>query len=318
MAGIPNLFSLARQAPGACVRMNAMRSSSAFSRRVATSLFVACVACVPPAAGRAAAQNRPASTAGAPRSIVLPRKLVSGAPATLSVLDAAGRLLPGVVLETTGGEKLRTDATGRAKFTAPAVPGKLVVHVEGQMIAASAPVVPASGSESAATSGVQLASSPHVLEVRNRFELAGTGFRGIADENHIAIGEKQALVLAASPTSIVALPDPDTPLGAAVLSAGIANQTPATAAVIVVTLEPIGPQGKLRAGQQATFTVRVRGTTEPLRIEISDLSPAILQLPNGNPLGMTTSGGAMNEAKFEVVLLAAGRYSVGAHLAPNQ
>lgn len=186
------------------------------------------------------------------------------------------------------------------------------------MIAASAPVVPASDSEPVASSGVQLASSPRVLEVRNRFELAGTGFRGIADENHIAIGGKQALVLAASPTSIVALPDPDTPLGAAVLSAGIANQTPATAAVIVVTLEAIGPQGALRVGQQTTFTVRVRGTAEPLRIEVSDLSPAILQLPDGNPLKVTTSGGTANEAKFEVVPLAAGKYSVRAHLAPNE
>ncbi len=282
------------------------------------SLFVTWIACVPSTVGRAGQQNRPASTAGAPRSIVLPRELVSGAPATLSVLDAAGRLVPGVVLETTSGERLRTDATGRAEFTAPAAPGKLVVHVEGQMIAASAPVVPASDSEPGASSGVQLASSPHVLEVRNRFELAGTGFRGIADENHIAIGGKQALVLAASPTSIVVLPDPDTPLGAAVLSAGVANQSPALAAVVVVTLEAIGPQGTLRVGQQTTFTVRVRGTTEPLRIEVSDLSPAILQLPDGNPLRMTTSGGAMNEAKFEVVPLAAGKYSVRAHLAPNE
>jgi len=295
-----------------------MRSISVLSRRLTLSLFAACIACVPSAGGRAAAQNRPASTAGVPRSIVLPKELVSGAPATLSVLDAAGRLVPGVVLETTSGEKLRTDATGRAEFTAPVAPGKLVVHVEGQMIAASAPVVPASDSEAGASLGVQLASSPHVLEVRNRFGLAGTGFRGIADENHITIGGKQALVLAASPTSIVALPDPDTPLGAAVLSAGVANQSPALAAVAVVTLEAIGPQGALRVGQKTTFTVRVRGTTEPLRIEVSDLSPAILQLPDGNPLRMTTSGGAMNEAKFEVVPLAAGKYTVRAHLAPNE
>ncbi len=294
-----------------------MRSISVLSRRLTLSLFAACIACVPSAGGRAAAQNRPASTAGVPRSIVLPKELVSGAPATLSVLDAAGRLVPGVVLETTSGEKLRTDATGRAEFTAPVAPGKLVVHVEGQMIAASAPVVPASDSEAGASLGVQLASSPHVLEVRNRFGLAGTGFRGIADENHITIGGKQALVLAASPTSIVALPDPDTPLGAAVLSAGVANQSPALAAVAVVTLEAIGPQGALRVGQKTTFTVRVRGTTEPLRIEVSDLSPAILQLPDGNPLRMTTSGGAMNEAKFEVVPLAAGKYSVRAHLAES-
>jgi hypothetical protein len=281
--------------------------------------LAACVACIATADGQVAPQKRPAAVAGAPRSIVLPRELVSGAPATLSVLDIAGRLVPDVALETTAGEKLHTDATGRAEFMAPAAPGKLFVHVEGQTIAASAPVVPASDPAPDATVSVQLSSSPHVLELRNRFELAGVGFRGNADDNHIAIGEKQALVLAASPTSVVAMPDPGTSLGAAVLSVGVANQAPpATAAVIVVTLDAIGPQGALRVGQQTTFTVRVRGTTEPLAIEVSDLSPAILQLPGGNPLKVTSTGGANNVAQFEVVPLAVGKYSVRAHLAQNE
>ena len=89
-------------------------------------------------------------------------------------------------------------------------------------------------------------------------------------------------------------------------------------AVIVVALDAVEPQGALRVGQQATFTVRVRGTTEPLAVEISDLSPAILQLPGGNPLKLTTTGGANNVAHFQVVPLAAGKYSVRAHLAANE
>jgi uncharacterized protein (DUF58 family) len=68
-------------------------------------------------------------------------------------------------------------------------------------------------------------------------------------------------------------------------------------------------------GQQTTFTVRVRGTREPVAVEVSDLSPAILRLTGGNPLKLTTSGGEMNEAQFEVVPLAAGKYSIRARLA---
>ncbi len=298
-----------------------MRSPRIALRRAAPVFFVAlaCTACAPATRGQAAPQNHSASVAGAPRSIVLPKQLVSGAAGTLSVLDAAGRLVPGIALETSDGAKLRTDATGRAQFVAPAAPGKFAVHVDGQTIAASAPIIPASDSPPDASASVQLASSPRVLDIHNRFELSGIGFRGIADDNHITIGKSQALVLAASPVSVVALPDPATPLGPAVLSFAVGNQAPPVAsAVIVVALDAVEPQGALRVGQQATFTVRVRGTTEPLAVEISDLSPAILQLPGGNPLKLTTTGGANNVAHFEVVPLAAGKYSVRAHLAANE
>ncbi len=297
----------------ACGTMNTMRMWDNFFRLAAVTLLGA--ACIAFAAGQAALQNGAATTAGRARSIVLPRELIAGASATLSVLDAVGRLVPGVALETTDGENLHTDATGRAIFAAPAAPGKLVVHVEGMMIAASAPVVAAPEAAQGASANVQLTSSPRVLELHNRFELAGTGFRGIADEDHVAIGEKQALVLAASPTSIIALPDPGTSLGMAVLSVEAMNQGSTTAATVVVAVEAIEPQGPLRVGQQTTFTVRVRGTKEPLAVEVSDLSPAILRLSGGNPLKLTTSGGEMNEAQFEVVPLAAGKYSIRARLA---
>ena len=46
------------------------------------------------------------------RTIILPQKMVAGAPATLAVLDSAGRLLPNVVVELSGGRNVTTDATG--------------------------------------------------------------------------------------------------------------------------------------------------------------------------------------------------------------
>jgi hypothetical protein len=84
-----------------------------------------------------------ASAAGAQDSsnppgaaIVLPHKLVSGERATLAVLDAAGHLTKGAVVEFTGGERVTTDATGRAAFTAPATPGVLLARLAGLEVSA--------------------------------------------------------------------------------------------------------------------------------------------------------------------------------------
>src|ERR1035437_4953751 len=73
----------------------------------------------------AAAQAPPKIQAPAPRIIVLQQKAIAGAPATLAVLDAAGRTLPNVVVELSTGQKVTTDVTGRALFTAPSEAGVL-------------------------------------------------------------------------------------------------------------------------------------------------------------------------------------------------
>ena len=49
----------------------------------------------------------------------MPRKIVSGEHATLAVLDVSGRLTPGVHVEFSNGDTLKTDTTGRAMFVAP-------------------------------------------------------------------------------------------------------------------------------------------------------------------------------------------------------
>ena len=87
------------------------------------------IACTP---AIAPAQDVPAQRAAVPRAIILPPAVVAGAQATLAVVDAAGRLLPGVAVEISGGqtarlrasspEKVTTDSTGRATFLAPGDP----------------------------------------------------------------------------------------------------------------------------------------------------------------------------------------------------
>jgi hypothetical protein len=62
------------------------------------------------------AQQAPAASGA--RILLLPRKLVSGERATLAVLDVNGKLTPGVNILFSNGDKITTDATGRAMFVA--------------------------------------------------------------------------------------------------------------------------------------------------------------------------------------------------------
>src|SRR6266699_1593478 len=89
----------------------------------------------------AGAREAPGVQVAAPRTIVLPQTTVSGAPATLAVLDSAGRMLPNVVVELSGGQKVTTDSTGRALFAVPGEPGVLTAQVSGHDVTASAPIV---------------------------------------------------------------------------------------------------------------------------------------------------------------------------------
>jgi hypothetical protein len=81
-------------------------------------------------------------------------------------------------------------------------------------------------------------------------------------------------------------------------------------------------------GQQAILTVRVRGTAQPLDVELGNWSPATIKLV-GQPSGgatsgaevqrVRTSGGEQNEAQVAIVPLSQGKFYVHARLArPRQ
>src|SRR5438445_1520465 len=79
----------------------------------------------------AAQQQAPAAAAA--RILLLPRRIVSGERATLAVLDVNGRLTPGVAVNFSNGDRLTTDATGRALFVAPLNPGVIFASIAGRM-----------------------------------------------------------------------------------------------------------------------------------------------------------------------------------------
>lgn len=267
-----------------------------------------------------AAQQPPKPRATpSPRLIILPRRVIAGAQATLAVLDSQGRLLSNVTVELSGGQKVTTDVTGRALFKAADQPGSMAAIVPGRRISASTTVLASedSGPQAApqgAAGGVSVVSYPRVLALHDRFALEGSGFRGAADSNRVFLNGDPCLVLASSPVSLVVLPGPSLPVGDVNLHIAVAGMDAGQFPVSAVLLEFSGPAEAVDAGSLGKLTVTAHGTTEPLLLEIRNGSPRVIQLSEGNVQRIKTSGGDDNAAQFEVKFVTGGNYSVSARL----
>ena len=265
------------------------------------------------------AQEPPRAQAAAPRTIVLPQEAVAGLPATLAVLDAAGRLLPNVAVEISGGQKVTTDSTGRALFAVPGEPGVLTAHISGREISASAPVVKSSDAAPPtpledSSAAVRVLRAPHFISLHDRFVVGGSGFRVEAESNHVYLSDQACLVLASSPVSLVVLPGLHVPIGMIKLRVNVAGHEAEPKPVSMVLLELSGPAEAPPAGAQGKLSVRVHGTRARLAIEIRNSSPDIIQFPRGNVERVTTSGGEPNVAEIVTKFLASGDYIVTARL----
>jgi hypothetical protein len=269
----------------------------------------------------AVAQEVPKVQAAA-RTIVLPQKMLAGAPATLAVLDSAGRMLPHAVVELSGIQKVTTDATGRALFTAPGEPGVLIARIPGRDVTASSAIVkspdPApQASVENSSAVVRVLAYPHFISLHDRFTMEGTGFRGEADANRVFLAGQACLVLASSPVSLVVLPGLHIPIGEIDLRVAVAGRDPASNPVVMVLLEFSGPLETPPVGAQGKLFVLVHGTRERLVVEVRNGSPEIIQLPRGNVERVTTSGGERNAAEIETKFLASGDYTITARLIPT-
>jgi len=271
-------------------------------------------------ATRAVPQQLPKShPSPSPRQIILAPVMVAGAQATLAVLDAQGRLLPNIVVELSGGLKVTTDATGRALFQAPDEPGMLLAKTAGHEITASANVVASADPGPHAASGaglgeVKIISYPRAVAIHDRFTLEGTGFRGLADTNHVYLNGDPCLVVASSPNSLVVFPGPPFRVGAVNLHVTVAGVDAGQFPISAVLLEITGPAESPDAGSVGKLILRARGTTDPLSIEVRNGSPGIILLTKGNVQRVKTSGGDHNIATVEVKFITAGDYTVSVRL----
>ncbi len=241
-------------------------------------------------------------------SIILPPRVVAGQPATLAVLDASGRLVPGVPLDIGNGQVIHTDATGRAKFTVPPRSGPFLAKITVGPGQAAAVVVPLSSA-----STVTIANVPPFVSLRDGFVIRGSGFQGDADANDVTVSGQHALVLAASPAALVLLPGPRIKPGEArivINSAGHAASAPLT----VVSFEFDATTHPVEPGRRSKLEVRAVGTDHALDLEVKNHTPNTLRFPDGDLQLVRTHGADDNIADFTVEGLAPGDFSFSVKL----
>lgn len=261
-------------------------------------------------------QQPPASTTSSTTwtvTIVLPPRVVAGGQATLAVLGVDGRLASGVTVEV-GGERVTTDTTGRAFFTAP-VAGRVLL-AKGSGGSTAALLDPPAAADSGLERRVSVAA---VVSLRESFSICGAGFRGDANATHVRINGEAALVLAASPECLQVLPSSRATPGPAQISIVSAvipgGQWSATTAL--VSLDSEFPQSGLLPGKKSLITVRVRGSEQRLRIAVENQTPGVLRLARGDVQELSSSGGAQNIASLEAQFLRSGDFSFDAKLLPS-
>ena len=242
-------------------------------------------------------------------TIVLPPKLMAGHPATLAVFGVDRKLAAGVTVTLGDGQMVTTDRTGRALFTVPASGDYLLAKGSGASVAAL--VDPAAGA-----SEPKKTSLPSIVSIRDGFWICSAGLRGDADADSVRINNEPALVLAASPECLVALPSQKAAPGPAKISVE-APEMQATATTTLVALDFDAPQPALTPEQKSRLDVRVRGSDQKIGIVVENETPGVLRFVRGDTQELFTRGGPENGASLEVQAIRSGDYSFRAGLIPE-
>ena len=256
-----------------------------------------------------AQQAPPASGA---RILILPRRVVSGERATLAVLDVNGRLTPGVTVNFSNGDRLTTDATGRALFVAPLNSGVVFGAIVGR--AGRVPTTVMTPAEAGNTS-ITVSSVPRVASLTDRFEVSGQGFCGEADANQVTIGGQAALVLASSPVSLAILPPLELMSGPERVEIMCAKGGAVTFSMTLVALELEADSSPLAPGEHRALAVHVQGTSSKVGLEARNLAPEIAELTRGPVARLSSSGGGENVARFEIAGRKRGSFVISIRLA---
>jgi hypothetical protein len=241
-------------------------------------------------------------------TIVLPPKLMAGHPATLAVLGVDGKLASDVTVDLGNGQSVKTDRTGRALFTVPATGDYLLAKASGASVATL--IDPAVGASE--PQGITL---PAVVSIRDHFWICGGGLRGDADANDVIMNGQHALVLAASPECLVALPGEGTQPGPASLEIE-APGVQWSATTTLVSLEFEAPNPVLEPGRKGQLTVRVRGSSQKLGIVVHNQTPGVLRFSKGDAEEVVTGGGPGNFVAVNVQAITSGDFSFQASLLP--
>jgi hypothetical protein len=257
-------------------------------------------------------QDAPAASGA--RILLLPKRIVMGEKATLAVLDANGRLTPAVTVNLSTGEQVVTDATGRARFSAPANPGVIYATIGKRPERVYTTILTHT---EAPASPTQVALVPRFASLADRFELSGSGFCGDADENRVRVGGKAGLVLASSPAYLIVLPPEDLTFGAATVEISCGQQSSAPFSLSFVELSLEANSSPLSPGEHRALTVRVHGTDSKVPLQARNLAPAVARLAGGKGEEISSTGGPDNYARFDLVGMGRGNFAVAIQLVPD-
>jgi hypothetical protein len=234
---------------------------------------------------------------------------MAGHSATLAVLGVDGKLAAGVTVTLGDGQTLTTDRTGRAVFTVPASGDYLLAKGSGASVAAL--IDPAAGASEPKETTI-----PSIVSTHDGFWICSAGLRGDADADSVRINDEPALVLAASPECLVALPSQKAIPGPARISVESPG-TQATANTTLVALDFDAPQPALLPEKKSRLNVRVRGSDQKLGIVVGNETPGVLRFVRGDTQELLTRGGPQNDASLEVQAIRSGDYSFRARLLPE-
>jgi hypothetical protein len=239
-----------------------------------------------------------------PVEIVMPSKLMAGEPATLTVLDAAGHVVPRESIFFSDGSHTETDVNGFAHLTSLQTPGAIIARLTlHREIAACTVVLPHSV---AAKPTVSI--YPTVVSLRDPFEIQGEGFSGDARGVQVTYHDQPAYVLASSPAAIVIQLDATTEPGMWKLDT-TTNAYHVWFGVAAIAVEFSLEAKQLVPGTKTKLTVRVRGSDRPQMLEVKNLAPDVLQFAKEAGETVKTRGGVDNSASLEVRALRAGDFS---------
>jgi hypothetical protein len=252
--------------------------------------------------------------ASAARILLLPKRIVGGETATLAVLDVNGQLTPGVTVNFSNGKHLVTNTTGRALFVAPVNPGVIYATIGSRSARVYTTILTTA---EVSSSSLQVSAAPQFASLADRFELAGTGFCGDADANSVRVAGKPALVLASSRAAVIALPPTDVAPGPANIEVSCSKRSAPTFSITFLNLTLDADSSPLAPGEHRTLTVDVRGTIAKVPLEARNLSPNVAELAGGNPAKASSSGGAENAARFELIGRERGNFLISVRLLPS-
>jgi len=249
--------------------------------------------------------------------MVLTGTVSAGEETTLTAVDPQGTVLTGVVVEIVGeDEEYVTDDDGRVTFTVPVG----VPHIETRLRdLPEGPIVKTPVEE--LPPGWDPAQPPVISDAPSYpmpgtdITIVGGPFDGTGVGNVVTVGDGEMDVRACSPTEIVFTTPADFPVGDhGPLTVATDHGVSAPWDMTFLGLAFESADTLLTRGQKGKGVIVITGTTERLKLSITNLTPGIITLKGGSTIIVRTSGGTPNKAKIRYTGVSVGDFQLDAEV----